>query len=186
MTLYSLLRGRLHAAPICSGWLLFFLPFTQLGVGFGRTIQNLSHIHPSTFMKKLIFALLFGGLVVACQKSDDNSANPTSTLSGTRWVVSLYQDHNKGQLGYFNGYTFDFTTDGKVTATSGSQKVNGTWQEVSDSGKQKFYLNFGSTSPFDELNEDWIIIVKTSTKIELENQRQSGSGTPDKLHFSKQ
>jgi hypothetical protein len=136
-------------------------------------------------MKKLIIALWFGGLFMACQSSNDNSPNSSTSLSGARWTVSLYQDHDKGQLGYFNGYTFDFTSDGKVIATNSSQKVSGTWQEVSDSGKQKVYLNFGSASPFDELNEDWVIISKTSIKIELENQRQSGTGTPDKLHFSK-
>jgi len=45
-------------------------------------------------------------------------------------------------------------------------------------------LNFGHQVPFDELNEDWEVISKSDTKINLRHV-SGGDGSIDVLEFTK-
>ncbi|WP_190809843.1 hypothetical protein [Flagellimonas sp. S3867] len=98
------------------------------------------------------------------------------------WIVSTYLDDGVDETNNFNAYTFNFSTDGSVTADNGSA-TNGTWS--AENGENKFVLDFGVVSPLDEFNDDWDVISVTDTQLELRDV-SGGSGATDTLIFSKQ
>ena len=70
-----------------------------------------------------------------------------------------------------------------MSATSGSTLVNGTWSSGNDDSQDKLYLNF-TTSPFDDLSEDWHVVEQNSSTIKLEDV-SGGNGGTDYLTFEK-
>jgi len=125
-------------------------------------------------------------------KKDDNSnsvssqvAALTQTVQTGKWKVTLYNDNGTDETNHYTGYEFQFNTGGTVVVTkTGNTTVNGTWTDGNDDSTIKFVLNFGTTNPFLELNDDWHVTQQSSTLIKLENESGGGSGT-DYLTFEK-
>jgi hypothetical protein len=137
--------------------------------------------------KFFYFALLLLAGMVGCQNQsvDDNpNTTGTSTTISGKWKITLYKEDNKDETNHFTGYTFDFNTDGTVVATKGSISVTGKHYDGVDDSKVKYILDFGSTSPLDELNEDWEIIEQSATKLHLYH-KSGGNGGTDDLIFEK-
>jgi hypothetical protein len=82
----------------------------------------------------------------------------------------------------YNGYNLTFNTDGTVVADNGAA-INGTWS-VQNAGN-KFTLDFGSSVPFDEFNDDWDVISVSDTQIQLQDV-SGGDGGTDTLIINKQ
>ncbi len=116
--------------------------------------------------------------------SGDNSGNPdlSSYLTEGSWSVSTYLDAGTDETQDFTAYTFVFQENGVVTADNGNT-TNGTWI-IQDSG-DKLLLDFGTTIPLDEFNEDWEVVSASETRIELRDI-SGGDGTTDTLIFTKQ
>lgn len=114
--------------------------------------------------------------------------------SGT-WVVSSYIDSGQNETNDFNGYTFNFGSDGVLTATNGSNTVTGTWS-VTDSSNSNddsnsnsdidFNITFAvsSTSKFYDLNDDWDVVSNNNNTISLIDV-SGGNGGTDTLVFTK-
>ena len=114
--------------------------------------------------------------------------------SGT-WVVSSYIDSGQNETNDFNGYTFNFGSDGMLTATNGSNTVTGTWS-VTDSSNSNddsnsnsdidFNITFAvsSTSKFYDLNDDWDVVTYNNNTISLIDV-SGGNGGTDTLVFTK-
>lgn len=140
----------------------------------------------SFFGPLLLATVLFLGFT-ACKKNNSsnssNNNNTNTTLPTTTWKVTYFYD-DKDETAHFTGYSFDFFTNGSVTATQGAQTINGSWTDGNDDSTTKLYLNFGTASPFDELNEDWEILSISDTKIELRHI-SGGNGGTDLLTFEK-
>ncbi len=146
-------------------------------------------------MKKLklisILSLLFVLNVASmCSDDDDTSSqisNPTeiaSTLADGQWIVTLYKENDVVQTNNYSGYNFTFGTDGALSATNGSTTQSGDWSTYTDSGYTKLDLMFTAVDgPFEEISEDWRVISRTTTKIELKDI--SGGGSVDYLTFEK-
>jgi hypothetical protein len=140
-------------------------------------------------MKKFVLSAILPWMLMlifsACSKDDDNSSgsNLSDNIEQGSWRITLYSEGALNETSYFTGYSFLFS-NGVVTATKGATVVTGSYSSRVDSGKNKFILNFGTTSPFDELNEDWIILENTSTKMRLQHI-SGGSGETDLLTFEK-
>ena len=98
------------------------------------------------------------------------------------WIVSTYLDNDIDNTNDFAGFSFDFEIGGVVVATNGGT-TNGTWS--SENGNNKLVLNFGTTMPLDEFNDDWDVISVTDTQIELRDV-SGGDGGIDTLIFTKQ
>ncbi len=136
------------------------------------------------------FALLFQiiGLLSACQKSDDNNPTPGSgpTPASGLWMVSSLISNSGDETGNYTNYTFDFASDGKLTATNGSQSWTGTWATGVDDSKNKFVINFSGSVPsaLEELKEDWLIIEMSSTGMHFQHT-SGGNGTTEVLKFTK-
>ncbi len=141
-------------------------------------------------MKKSILAIIICSIIVlanSCKKEDTtsttNSALRTKVKSGT-WKVTLYNDSGDDHLSYFSGYEFTFNTDGTIEAIKTGSTISGTWTTGTDDSNVKFILNFGSTTYFDEISDDWHVIEQTDSKIQLEDI-SGGNGGTDLLTFEK-
>jgi hypothetical protein len=138
----------------------------------------------SLFAAILITSVVFS----ACSKNDDSASDPLkveqNVQSGT-WKVTYYKDSGEVRTNYFNGFNFQFNQNGTVTATNGTVTHNGTLSVYPDSGDTKFELVFQTVSgPFEEISEDWKILLQSATTLELVNISGDNGGT-DYLTFEK-
>lgn len=147
-------------------------------------------------MKKLklisILSLLFVLNVASmCSDDDDTSSqvsNPTeiaSTLADGQWIVTLYKENDVVQTSNYSGYNFTFGTDSALSATNGTTTQSGDWSTYADSGYTKLDMMFTALDgPFEEISEDWNVISRTATKIELKHV-SGGDGSIDYLTLEK-
>ena len=123
----------------------------------------------------LLLLIITSTLLISCSKDDDN--NPTNTPPAGNWAISMYFDTGD-ETSNFTGYTFSFAANGVVTATNGTNTVTGTWSQTGT----KFIVSFGATPVFDDLNDDWLIVEKTSTSIKL---KEDNPAQDDRLEFTR-
>jgi hypothetical protein len=147
-------------------------------------------------MKKLklisILSLLFVLNVASmCSDDDDTSSqvsNPTeitSTLADGQWIVTLYKENDVVKTNNYSGYNFTFGTDSALSATNGTTTQSGDWSTYTDSGYTKLDIMFTALDgPFEEISEDWNVISRTATKIELKHV-SGGDGSSDYLTLEK-
>lgn len=93
-------------------------------------------------------------LANSCKKDDNSSSTNTNVpniINQGTWRVTLYNDDGTDELYHFTGYSFTFSS-GNITATKSGNSVTGTYSTGIDDSKNKLYLDFGATVPFDELN----------------------------------
>lgn len=152
-------------------------------------------------MKKKIFYSFLGilslGLVLSCSNDeDDNPLDPvqavgeieTNVVAG-EWMISSYVDSGVDETSDYNAYTFTFTADGVVSASSSAEMLTGAWSVQEDDSSDSdvdFTLFFGvaDTHDFDDLNDDWDVVSYTSTMISLRDV-SGGSGEIDTLVFTR-
>lgn len=140
-------------------------------------------------MKKLINISIITALmltsITSCKK--ENNSTSTSVLNSNvqqgSWRITYYNDSGNDETNHYTGYTFQFNSDGTVTATKAGSTVTGTWSSGNDDSTLKLILSFTAV-PFNELNDDWHVIQQSSTQIKLEDASGGGGGT-DYLTFEK-
>jgi hypothetical protein len=136
-------------------------------------------------MKKIILlsvAILFSSLlIISCSK--ENITNVASYVTKGTWRVTLYQENGISKLYYFSNYDFTFYNSA-VTATKNASTVTGTFSTKYIDSKNKLVLNFGNTSPFNQLNDDWEILEESAIKIRMQNV-SGGNGGTDLLTLEK-
>ena len=136
-------------------------------------------------MKKIILlsvAIFISSLlIISCSK--ENITNIASYVTKGTWRVTLYQENGVSKLYYFSNYDFIFSNS-TVTATRNASTVTGTFSTKYDDSKNKLVLNFGNTSPFNELNDDWEILEESATKIRMQDV-SGGNGGADLLTLEK-
>jgi hypothetical protein len=123
-------------------------------------------------------------LIEGCDNSTTDPVDPSELeqfLTDGVWYVTYFFD-DLDETSDFNGYEFSFFADNTAQATNGSNTVPGSWS-LSGSSTPDLILNFGTTEPFDELDEDWDIIEATSEIIRLRDV--SGDGSIDYLTFER-
>lgn len=134
----------------------------------------------------MIIVMALAIVVSSCNKSDDDVSPSTvnSTFQNGKWKVANYNDSGNDETSHFTGYEFEFASGGSLTAVKSGNTVTGTWSTGSDDSQTKIYIAFGSVTPFDELNDDWKVVDKTSSIINLEDV-SGGNGGTDYLRFEK-
>ncbi|MEO8146348.1 MAG: hypothetical protein ABI723_01860 [Bacteroidia bacterium] len=132
-----------------------------------------------------ISVLVLMMIVTSCKKDDNSNSTPSigSTVQQGKWKVTSYIDSGNDETNHYTNYEFQFNSDGTVAAIKTGSTINGTWSNGNDDSQQKLYLSF-STSPFDELNDDWHITSQSSSQIKLEDV-SGGNGGTDYLTFEK-
>ncbi|OIQ28198.1 MAG: hypothetical protein BM564_10605 [Bacteroidetes bacterium MedPE-SWsnd-G2] len=144
-------------------------------------------------------------LFLSCSSDDDGNSvndlnqeiqNISSEVMQSNWVVTYFWDSDHEETNHFNGYTFNFNSNGSLVAQSGNNTYQGTWSVTNDSNSNSnddssddsndidFNIFFGSPSDFQELSDDWDIISHSATKIELRDV-SGGNGGTDFLTFEK-
>ena len=155
------------------------------------------------FIYGLLIMLSFSLMSSTCSDDNDdlnlndNSAEikqiKTMVQSGT-WRITSFIDSGIDETNHFTGYSFTFNSNGTLTASNGSNTVSGTWS-VTDSSNSNddsnsnsdidFNIFFASPANFnDDLTEDWEIVTRSASKIELIHI-SGGNGGTDTLTFVK-
>ncbi|GAA4269776.1 hypothetical protein GCM10022257_18770 [Hyunsoonleella aestuarii] len=137
-------------------------------------------------------------LSLSCSSDDstnqsDNSLeiqNIKNTVTSGSWSLTYFFDTDKEETSNFSGYSFTFNSDGKLIAINSSVTIEGDWS-VTDSNSNDdssddidFNITFSAPSNFQELSDDWDIILYSSNKIELIDI-SGGNGGTDYLTFEK-
>lgn len=152
-------------------------------------------------MKKKIFygclGILSLSLMLSCSNDeDDNPLDPVQAVSDIQthvvegdWMISSYVDSGVDETSDYAAFTFTFTAEGVVTASSSAEMLTGAWivdEDDSSDSDVDFTLIFGvpDTHDFDDLNDDWDVVSYTSTMISLRDV-SGGSGEIDTLIFTR-
>lgn len=137
----------------------------------------------------LMLGLLMGIFINSCSNNDDDdgqhNGNTTGILIDGTWKVTLFQEVNLNQTSHFNSYAFEFKSTGVLTATNDLLTMTGNWNNGGDDSGNKLVIDFPTAaddSPFEEISEDWDIVTKSPTKIELKHL-SGGDGSIDLLTF---
>ena len=154
-----------------------------------KTSTFIPRISKISLLPEILFILLILVSFSSCKKDDNSSSSNTatvlnSTITQGGWRVTSYIDRGNNETSHYTGDAFTFQSGGVVTATKSGSTVNGTWSSGNDDSTLKLVLNFGTTDPFQELNDDWHVVQQTSTMIKLEDV-SGGNGGIDYLTFEK-
>lgn len=121
-------------------------------------------------MKNRVLPLIWVGLLLplffSCEPDDSVSVAVDEVVTSGNWKVVYYFD-DKDETYKFNGYSFVFSTDGKLTATFSGQTKTGVWSVNSSSNK--FIMTISGTDALDDMTDDWLIVEKTDTFIKLKD-----------------
>lgn len=128
--------------------------------------------------------LLMMLIAVSSCKKDDTIINVDNAIQQGNWKITFFEDNGNNETSDFSGYQFTFKEGGSIVASNGNSTINGTWVTGTDDSQSKLILNFGSATPFDELNEDWHVTEETPTMIKCEHI-SGGNGGTDFLTFEK-
>lgn len=127
----------------------------------------------------------------SCSNNDDDdghhNGNTTGIVIDGAWKVSLFQEDNVNQTNHFSSYAFEFNSSGVLTASNDILTMTGNWNNGGDDSGNKLNIDFPTAqddSPFEEISEDWNILSKTPSKIELKHV-SGGDGSIDLLTFEK-
>lgn len=145
--------------------------------------------------RSLSMMLLVALLGISCNLDDDSLPNTTPTevemtvQSGT-WRITLFEEEGNDETYHFNGFTFTFGDGGVLLAVNGTTSYEGSWSIGSSSSNDDnpsdidFNIFFPLSNAFEELNDDWDIISRSDTRIELIDV-SGGNGGTDYLTFEK-
>lgn len=140
-------------------------------------------------MKKLI--LILAAITIFSCSSDDDAGNVNTNefenikinLPQGQWKVSKMIDGSSDHTIDFESFTFTFNEDGSVIAQNDLLSEPGTWAYDNSEGDEELDLQFGETTPFNKINDDWDIVSVSNLKIELSDD--DGNGDIELLSFTK-
>ncbi len=156
----------------------------------------------------VLFLISIITFVTSCSSDDDattssptdNTADinqTTNIVTSGDWIISSFIDSGQDETNDFNGYTFQFNPNGNLIATKGATTVNGTWSITDDdddssdddsdgdsSNDIDFNILFNAPDEFTDLSDDWDIVSRSDTRIELIDI-SGGNGGTDNLIFEK-
>jgi len=115
---------------------------------------------------------------------DPGTSDLAAVLVEGTWYISYFFDETD-ETSSFTGYEFTFSADGTSLADNGSDQFIGSWQITSeDDGSLELLLNYGESSPFDELGEDWDVFEFDELIIKLMDE-DTIEGSKAFLYFEK-
>ena len=104
-------------------------------------------------------------------------------LTDGSWNVESFSQAGVDITTQFAGFSLSFTATGVVTATRGAEVRVGTWATETSFTGLELNLDLEDVSPIDELDEDWLVLEFSNTRIALKHR--NGDGRIDELIFSK-
>ena len=142
-----------------------------------RTIKR------NSFLGILGTCVLLATTALMCDDNNESTSEDShvkASLAQGSWRITYFFDKAE-ETSNFSGYNLTFDDNGTTVATKNTTTVNGSWStENSSNGTLKLFMDFGATSPLDELNEYWRILEHTDVRIKLEHV-SGGNGDTDTL-----
>ena len=155
----------------------------------------------------IVILLCVFAFVTSCSSDDDATTSPTDNtvdinqttniVTSGDWIIASFIDSGQDETNDFNGYTFAFNANGSLIATKNATTVNGTWSITDDdddssdddsdgdsSNDIDFNIFFSAPDDFTDLSDDWDIVSRSETRIELIDI-SGGNGGTDNLVFEK-
>jgi len=132
----------------------------------------------------------------ACEKETSTIDNFTASeiqkiVESGNWVITNFNDSGKDETRHFVGFKFSFMDNNVLSASNSQNTITGRWDISLDSSDDSsssgvdFNIYFDNASgEFEELTDDWDIISRSSTKIELIDV-SGGNGGTDYLTFER-
>ncbi len=114
-----------------------------------------------------------------CGGGGTTAADVENILQDGQWFVASYLDDGVDETSDYAGYTITFISGGSVSATNGTNTNYGTWYVTGSTGSLELILDFGTSNPFEGINEDWDIIEALTNKITLQHISGGGGGIND-------
>ncbi len=159
------------------------------------------HQNSSIMKKRIVFSyIILSTLWIAGCTSDDSSENTgnldamvqeiTDMVVSGSWIVTSFIDSGVDETDDFSGYVFTFNANGSLTASNGTNTIEGSWSITSDDSSDDspdddfddvdFNIFFASPDSFSELTEDWEIVSSSDSRIDLIHI-SGGDGDTDTL-----
>jgi hypothetical protein len=136
-------------------------------------------------LKIIILSLFILSGLSNCKKAEDSFAGSApNNLTGNKWKVSLFQENGFDETSRFYGYEFQFLSNGNLTATIGSQTYIGYWYRSNVDDEVYLVIDFPQMTSFQEINDEWHMVVMNATTVHLEALR-GGDATTKYLQFWK-
>lgn len=90
-------------------------------------------------------------------------------------IISEFLKGSDNKTDYYENYTFIFTMTGGISSVFNNDTVNGSWTISTEDTISKMVINFGEAGdPLVDLNEDWIVLSQSESKIELKDMNSEG------------
>ena len=153
------------------------------------------------FFYATLLMLSFSLMSSTCSSSDDDGLNQnnnsvvigeiSATVQTGTWRITSFVDSGSDETGHFNGYDFSFNSNGSLVASNSVNTYTGSWSITDDDDSDDdsnssddidFNIAFSSPADFAELTEDWHIVSRSSTRLELIHV-SGGNGGTDTLTF---
>ncbi|OYX23293.1 MAG: hypothetical protein B7Z16_02805 [Algoriphagus sp. 32-45-6] len=123
-----------------------------------------------------LFILILG--LFSCNL-DGNETSPSTNISVAELTEDLVQNSGLRVVQFiedgvdetsdYTGFIFNFSTDGRVTATRNDQVVSGTYRVFRDDGETELAMIFPANSVLNEFTDDWYFRGKTNNRITFED-----------------
>ena len=159
--------------------------FILLTMGVAAILQQ-----ENKHMKKLLSIAALAVFAVSCTRqvstpsSNDNGNSINSTTVTGNFSITKFTDNSSmdDHTTDFAGYSFQFTNDGKIVATKGSFREEGSYSEKpSHEGEgAKLTISFSSDA-LKEISKSWLIVTITDSEIDLRDDDPSSN---EVLQFS--
>lgn len=114
-----------------------------------------------------------------------------NTASQGTWRVTTYIDHTLNQTDHFTGYIFTFGSSNVLSASNGTNNYTGIWSVTNTNSSDDspddpidFNIAFKAPADFEDITDDWDIVSRTATKIEMVDVSGSSDNT-DYITFEK-
>jgi hypothetical protein len=141
---------------------------------------------------------IFLTLAISCSKKSD-SVTPASAsvsdqkaiVSSTSWRINSFTKPSENKTSDYNGYQFDFRSNGTLVVTYAGSTFNGNWNlsqsnsQPDDSGhhsgvENKLNILVSGNKQMNDISKDWKIIKLNTTEIWLADDNPASA---EEVHF---
>lgn len=120
-------------------------------------------------MTKQVLSLAFMLLAASCDKYSDTPSTGNEPVAAGSYMITLFTDNSDGNItADYNDFSFEFTDDNRLIATSETATITGTWSQraAHENEAAKLDLSFND-GPLKKLDKSWEIVSITASKISL-------------------
>ena len=134
-------------------------------------------------MKTILTLCLLAIVGLSCTKTTVTPAPADPKVPGSWKIASLIDNNGRDRTSRYSAYSFDFLDSGELQVKQGATLIKkGTWSTGSSYWTTTIVIKIADVLPEEDLgslNEDWRIMTKSDTKVDVEN------GGGKKLTFSR-